>query len=560
MGEVVFSTTVQIYSKYFLLGGLVVACNSTPPAILVLSPGQALAFGTVIVGKTASATVTVSNNGQSPATKLAETTSQLGDFAYSGGAYPGTGGTCATTLTVGAACTLSLTFTPATATSQSGVVTLGYFDGAAAQTISEQLSGTGQAPTSVTLSTFDPGVYQPGDAALGQRVEALGIAKTGVNGSSAIFRVTKAAADDAIVIIALSSAAADYLLIDQVINPNGTTISSVSFFDAHGDYTAAEVNRAFPSQGAQAMVIPQSPNFASATGAGEYSFAVTAIDGSGAAVEGVAAEVFVVHQTTLASAQPHVNVNFFFTGSAGFTAAIAQADANALTDNAFKSVLASFVGAWGEQAPCAGTPGPTSLGLCIDRIDYYDMPPGYADISGDFNEDTAGEKDLVEVFEQSAGATSAGVNFFFLNSITLGGVSSNAGSQRLLGVDGNIPSPGAFMGTPRSGAAVVLDTLPATAADQQRVGSTIAHEGGHYLGLYHVQEADCAPDNLADTPCDTSCVSNATDKHRASTTTCGGTTQQTNENMMFWASTPDFAQLNFTSEQTQVVRRHPLVH
>lgn len=538
--------------------GALAACSKAPPAVLVLSPSQALAFGSVVKGEAQTATLTVANTGQTEATELAPGTGSLGDFAFSGGSYPGTTGTCGTSLAVAASCTIDLAFTPTNAVSESTTLTVQFFDGSVAQSVSEQLTGTGTAPAPVvTTSNFDPSVYTPADAGVGQTVDALGTVKTGVTGSSPILHATKAAADDALIIIALSNAAQDYVLVDQVINPNGTTISSVHYFDSKGDYTAAEINRAFPSQGAQAMMIPQSPDFASATGPGQYSFTITAIDTAGAGVTGVSADVYVVHQPVVT--EPHVSVNMFFSGSAGLSAATAQAAVASSTANSFKSVMTTFVDTWGERAPCTGTTSATSLGLCIDAINYFDLPPGYGDVSGDFSEDTANKKDLVEVFEQSAGHA-AGVNFFFLNEITIDGVSSSSGAERLLGVDGNIPSPGAFMGTPRSGAAIVLDTLPATAADQQRVGSTIAHEGGHYLGLFHVQEADCAPDNLADTPCDGNCVTNATDHHRASTVACTATTADTNENMMFWASTQDFQQLNFTAEQAATIRRHPLVH
>jgi hypothetical protein len=532
-----------------LLIGLLSACTSAP-AIVVATPAPSVTFGSVVLGRSGTATVTLANNGKTDASKLADASTSLGDFSYTGGVFPGTNGNCTDTIVVNETCTLSLSFAPTVETNENALLTIDFFDGAATQSLSLQLSGTGAAP--VSTSTFDPSVYAPADAAIGQKVDTLGTTTTQQSGSSPVLQANKAASDDAITIIALSSDPSNYLLIDTVSNPDSQIITSVNFFDNFGDFTLQEINRAFPSQGAQAMVIPQTPDAAAQTGAGPYTFVITALDAQGNGASGVSADVYVVHQPPPTAQVPltHVDVNLFLSGSAGLTAA------NAPTSVPFQAIIGYFVAAWGEVAPCTGAAAASSLGLCIDSINYYDLPSGYADAAGDFSETNPGTKDLIEVFEQSAGH-SVGVNFFFLDDVSIDGVDSSSG---LLGVDGNIPSPGAFMGTPRSGAAVILDTLPNKIADQERLGSTIAHEGGHYLGLYHVQESDCAPDNLSDTPCDATCVKDPSDAHQANASSCTATTEETDTNVMFWAAMDGVQTTTFTSEQATTTRRHPLVH
>ena len=151
------------------------------------------------------------------------------------------------------------------------------------------------------------------------------------------------------------------------------------------------------------------------------------------------------------------------------------------------------------------------------------------------------------------------------------------------------------MGTPRSGALVVLDSIPTTESDIGQLAATIAHEGGHYLGLFHVQESDCQPDNLSDTPCDPSCTCVLTSGGRqaaacttygwGSVTNAGSATYEdvplsqacssssdpgfdtvanTENNVMYWEAAPNgYSALSpplFSLEQAQTTHRHPLAH
>ncbi|QRK08943.1 choice-of-anchor D domain-containing protein [Archangium violaceum] len=93
-----------------------------------LSDANPFDFGDVAVGAVAEHTFTVRNTGDTAASNM--TPRPIGSpFDFKGGAYPGTGGTCGTTLESGASCTLIVTFAPLQEGLSHGVVTLTYDSG-----------------------------------------------------------------------------------------------------------------------------------------------------------------------------------------------------------------------------------------------------------------------------------------------------------------------------------------------------------------------------------------------------------------------------------------------
>ncbi len=117
-------------------------------ANLTISDGPTYDFGTVAKSYSANKTLTVTNAGGSQATTLSETT-LAGAFDFLGGTYPGTGGTCTTTLDAAATCTLVVEFTASAATAYAGDVTLSYFNGTGTTTSARALSGTGATLTQI---------------------------------------------------------------------------------------------------------------------------------------------------------------------------------------------------------------------------------------------------------------------------------------------------------------------------------------------------------------------------------------------------------------------------
>jgi hypothetical protein len=151
-------------------------------------------------------------------------------------------------------------------------------------------------------------------------------------------------------------------------------------------------------------------------------------------------------------------------------------------------------------------------GVTRGTIHYYDVT-GTAFRNIDTTEGPTSE--LSQLFAQSAGRTEQAINLFLVDSF-----SGMRDGFTLLGVAGGIPGPPGVHGTGHSG--VVVSFPSAAAGSASNVGQTIAHELGHFLGLYHNSESvracaagtgptatlSCAPfgggDVLADTsPTDT---------------------------------------------------------
>ncbi|MBF0171751.1 MAG: hypothetical protein HQK87_11830, partial [Nitrospinae bacterium] len=124
-----------------------------------------------------------------------------------------------------------------------------------------------------------------------------------------------------------------------------------------------------------------------------------------------------------------------------------------------------------------------------------------------FVEDTdavgiSSEQDMLDFYRKAAQATAGrkdvGINCFLVPRLP----------GDILGMDGTIPGPGFLHGTRASGLiaqmgsyGAELDGLSADETDRLILAVTLAHEIGHYLGLYHLNEYDgSAHDPLSDTP------------------------------------------------------------
>ncbi|MBK6848835.1 MAG: choice-of-anchor D domain-containing protein [Proteobacteria bacterium] len=125
--------------------------SATLPALLTISDGPTLKFGSRATGSVSEATLTVTNGGASNATALSA--ASLGaPFAFKGGAYPGTGGTCAAALAPGAGCLVVVTFAPSSVDAFTGTLTLDYHDGAAARSAQRVLSGAALPPARIEFT------------------------------------------------------------------------------------------------------------------------------------------------------------------------------------------------------------------------------------------------------------------------------------------------------------------------------------------------------------------------------------------------------------------------
>lgn len=146
------------------------------------------------------------------------------------------------------------------------------------------------------------------------------------------------------------------------------------------------------------------------------------------------------------------------------------------------------------------------------------------------------DPDLRALFRLSAGCKGAGIPWFFVRDI---------GNGMALAQSGGIPGPHGMHGTPSSGIAFALDTIRA----QNRLGPTLIHETGHFLGLFHTAEArGFVIEPLDDTPeCRIDRDTNGNGQLSRSECPTG-----TADNPMFWdVSGPG----GFTMQQRDVLQR-----
>ncbi len=129
------------------------ALSATARARAVLSVVQTapIAFGATLVGGTSVQLITLRNDGDWDATGLAEASAAAG-FAPTGGAFPGTNGTCGPTLAPAATCDIELMYAPVMSGAGGGNYVVGYHDGGALQQATVALSSSGVARAAIGFS------------------------------------------------------------------------------------------------------------------------------------------------------------------------------------------------------------------------------------------------------------------------------------------------------------------------------------------------------------------------------------------------------------------------
>lgn len=124
------------------------------PAVLTFADATTYDFGTVAKGGSADVIMVINKSGTPNATSVTET-SLSAPFAFKGGSYPGTGGTCGTTIS--GTCTIVVTFTPTANGSWNDFVTLQYNNGTSTVSASRAITGTGVVLTPVKIAVSGAG-------------------------------------------------------------------------------------------------------------------------------------------------------------------------------------------------------------------------------------------------------------------------------------------------------------------------------------------------------------------------------------------------------------------
>jgi len=159
------------------------------------------------------------------------------------------------------------------------------------------------------------------------------------------------------------------------------------------------------------------------------------------------------------------------------------------------------------------------------------------------------DSELAQLFRMSAGRSGRVLSLFLVRSIETGGEGFNT-----LGIAGGIPGPVGVHGTMHSGVVVAFDAgvVGGGAGGGRLAGHISTHEGGHYLGLFHVTERirACAG---AETPETATCMPFGGGDPLADTT-YGDT-----GNLMNWSLVGSGTNTFLSPEQGYVLRRSGLV-
>lgn len=120
---------------------------------LSISNDPSYDFGTKNVGTSTDHTFTIQNTSSTD-TIASMTATSLAPFYFKNGIYPGTGGTCSTTLSMHASCTVVISYVPTLAKSYDGSFSISYFYGSSNNvTYARELKGAATLPTSGATHT-----------------------------------------------------------------------------------------------------------------------------------------------------------------------------------------------------------------------------------------------------------------------------------------------------------------------------------------------------------------------------------------------------------------------
>jgi len=200
-------------------------------------------------------------------------------------------------------------------------------------------------------------------------------------------------------------------------------------------------------------------------------------------------------------------------------------------DDDFQQVLATLDDFWGEA------------GLVLGDVSYSDFS-GDTGKYGVIDIDDGDNGEFNDLLATSDPPRPRALTVFFVEEISVDG-------SPILGRAAGPPGIPTVHGTSKSGMAATSADLR---DDPDRLAQIIAHEGAHFLGLFHTSEKDGGThDPLSDTPeCGSS--SDGDGDGIVSPTECSG---KGGESLMFWA--PLTTSTDLSSDQAWVLQRNPAV-
>lgn len=164
--------------------GLTGVGTSASVANLTISESDPYDYGSIPTSSSASHTFTVTNTGSGTATSISEIGLSF-PFTFTGGSYPGVGGTCGVTLSAAATCTLQISFAPSSSGAFSDTIQLLYNNGSSAVQTTRDIQGTGSAASVALLIISESDPFDFGSIQNGQTFTHL-FTVTNTGGGTAI--------------------------------------------------------------------------------------------------------------------------------------------------------------------------------------------------------------------------------------------------------------------------------------------------------------------------------------------------------------------------------------
>ena len=306
------------------------------------------------------------------------------------------------------------------------------------------------------------------------------------------------------------------VVVYKIADPSGNNIFNYAS-------PSTSIAKIFPSRwpGSFSVLLPNSPTVPFTSG--QWTFNLLASQQTHANVQAI---IKAASNPTLTTGR--LNANLFFVGVPGLDAESAPTDPN------FQTLLSKVRNIYAQ------------IGVELGDLTYIDITGPDAVRFTD-----AAEQDLGNLFMLSSHqkARDGAINLFLVHSINGGALSGYI----VLGESGGIPGT-SIRGTMSSGLAVTTADFP---NGLEELAHVLAHEAGHWLGLFHTTEASgTAFDPLPDTP---QCpqVPYDTDHNFIMEPQECSTLDATN--LMFWSDWPGQPQRLLTPNQQFVILRNPVV-
>jgi len=340
----------------------------------------------------------------------------------------------------------------------------------------------------------------------------LGSVTVGPRGSDTLELSLPAGAQGAAVIA--TGTAGELMTVGKLTDPSGRTL-----YDFHDPMAGVGI-RVLPAADVLTLLLPMTPRVPLAQGKYRLSYLRNGSDKS------VQVSAHVKKGDAGAQLGGTLDVRVHLVGVPGLNAA--GAEGHAKLGQAVQ-VFRSRLGA---------------TGVTIGDIDYRDADGADATRLSTIDSIEGPSSELAALFKLSEGQPDR-LHLFLVEEI----VSGDAGFI-LLGLAGGIPGPP----IPGSGASGVAVTAALLASDPASVGRTMAHETGHYLGLFHTSERNgSAHDPIPDTP---ECRPTA-DGNSDGMVVASECREKGAGNLMFWSADDNADDLS--ADQGWVVARNPLV-